>query len=110
MKLLIDENLSPGLAVAWQTVFPGTSHVYDIGLGNTDDLVIWEHAKVNGFAIITKDSDFEQRSFMQGAPPKVIWLRVGNRTTAFVNLLVLQYVDRITEFLDDQEATLLMLP
>jgi predicted nuclease of predicted toxin-antitoxin system len=110
VKLLIDENLSPSLAVTWQGVFPGTTHVFDIGLGNTDDPDIWDHAKVNGFAIITKDSDFEQRSYMLGAPPKVIWLRVGNRSTAYVNLLVLQHVERINEFLLDRESTLFMIP
>jgi predicted nuclease of predicted toxin-antitoxin system len=110
VKLLIDENLSPALAVTWQEPFPGTQHVFDIGLGNTDDPDIWEYAKTNGLAIITKDSDFEQRSYMLGAPPKVIWLRVGNRSTAYVNLLVLQHVERINEFLLDRESTLFMIP
>jgi predicted nuclease of predicted toxin-antitoxin system len=110
VKLLIDENLSPALALAWQEPFPGTQHVFDIGLGNSDDPNIWEYAKTNGFAIITKDSDFEQRSYMLGAPPKVIWLRVGNRPTSYVNLLVLQYVERINEFLLDRESALFMIP
>ena len=110
MKLLIDENLSPTLALTWQEHFPGTAHVFEIGMGNTVDPDIWEHAKANGFAIITKDSDFEQRSYMLGAPPKVIWLRVGNRSTSYVNLLDLQHVQRINEFLLDQASTLFMIP
>ena len=109
-KLLIDEDLPPALAVMWQVNFPGTQHVSDIGPGNTDDPDIWEHAKENGFGIITKDSDFEQRSYMLGAPPKVIRLRVGNRSTSYVNLLVLQHAVRINEFLLDRESTLFMIP
>ena len=26
----------------------------------------------------SKDNDFQQLSFLRGAPPKVVWLRVGN--------------------------------
>ncbi|MBS1943426.1 MAG: DUF5615 family PIN-like protein [Bacteroidetes bacterium] len=110
MKLLIDENLAPSLAESWQSAFPGTAHVRGIGLGNTDDRIIWDHAKENDFTIITKDSDFEQRSFLLGSPPKVIWVRSGNRSTAFINLIVLQHVERIQAFGDDAEAALLVLP
>lgn len=42
----------------------------------------WEYAKARGFLIVTKDSDFQQQSFVHGHPPKVIWLRLGNRATA----------------------------
>ncbi len=110
LKLLIDENLAPSLAESWQSAFPGTVHVRGIGLGNTDDRIIWDHAKENDFMIITKDSDFEQRSFLSGAPQKVIWVRSGNRSTAFINLIVLQHVERIQAFGDEAEAALLVLP
>ena len=43
----------------------------------TDD-EIWNYSKVNDFTIISKDTDFRERSFVRGAPPKVIWLDVGN--------------------------------
>jgi predicted nuclease of predicted toxin-antitoxin system len=48
-------------------------------LGQTDEGV-WEYARANGFIIVSKDSDFQQRSLLYGYPPKLIWLRIGNCT------------------------------
>jgi predicted nuclease of predicted toxin-antitoxin system len=31
--------------------------------------------------LVTKDEDFHRLSVLRGAPPKVVWLRVGNCTT-----------------------------
>ena len=53
-------------------------YVRELGLREADDSVIWEYAKVRGFCIVSKDSDFQQRSLLLGAPPKFIWLRLGN--------------------------------
>ena len=32
----------------------------------------------NDFAIVTMDGDFHQLRLLNGSPPKVVWLRVGN--------------------------------
>jgi len=40
-----------------------------VGLGSSDDEAIWSYAKANGFSIISKDSDFAERSALFGAPP-----------------------------------------
>ena len=82
MKLLFDENISPRLVAALEDVYPGSAHVHDCGLGSADDLTVWRYAKDNGFTIISKDSDFQERSILLGAPPKVIWLRTPNCTSA----------------------------
>lgn len=34
--------------------------------------------------VVSKDSDFRQLAFLFGPPPKVMWLRVGNASTARV--------------------------
>jgi predicted nuclease of predicted toxin-antitoxin system len=81
MKLLLDENLSPKLAKSLQDMFPGTMHVEDCGLGAADDEQIWRFAKENDYVIVSKDSDFYDRSALYGGPPKVVWVRVGNCTT-----------------------------
>ncbi|MGM0575655.1 MAG: DUF5615 family PIN-like protein [Myxococcota bacterium] len=81
MKLLFDQNLSPRLVRALEEVFPGSDHVRNVGLGAADDETIWRHAADNGFAIVSKDADFHQMSFLYGPPPKVVWLRVGNCST-----------------------------
>ena len=43
--------------------------------------MIWERAGQEAYAIVSKDNDFRQLSFVHGAPPKVIWLSVGNAGT-----------------------------
>ncbi len=55
MKLLFDQNLPPNLPRAFADLFPGSMHVRQIGLRDADDSVIWDCARQNGFAIISKD-------------------------------------------------------
>ena len=49
---------------------------------------MWAYAKANDFVIVSKDSDFVDLSVLEGAPPKVVWVRLGNCTTASVALLL----------------------
>jgi predicted nuclease of predicted toxin-antitoxin system len=80
MKLLFDENLSPKLPGLLAALFPGTAHVRECGLLGFPDEDVWEYARANGFTIVSKDSDFQQRSLLYGHPPKFVWLRIGNCT------------------------------
>src|SRR6266480_3145162 len=50
--------------------------------GGADDEAIWEYARREGFTIVSKDSDFQERSVLCGSPPKVIWLRIPNSSTS----------------------------
>lgn len=63
-------------------LFPGSAHVHTLGLGSADDRVVFEHARNHGFCIVTKDSDFPDLALTQRQPPRILWLRVGNRSTA----------------------------
>ena len=82
MKLLLDENLSDRIVDKIIDLYPDSQHVKTLGLINTDDAIIWEFAKMNNFVIISKDSDFHQRSLLYGHPPKFIYLRIGNSPTS----------------------------
>jgi predicted nuclease of predicted toxin-antitoxin system len=62
-------------------VFPEMSHVKDFALDRADDETVWQFARDHGFTIVSKDSDFRQRSFLLGAPPRTVWIRLGNCTT-----------------------------
>ncbi len=73
MKLLLDENLSDRIIHRIVDLYPNSEHVKTLGLINTDDAIIWEYAKTNDFAIVSKDSDFYQRSLLYGHPPKFIF-------------------------------------
>jgi predicted nuclease of predicted toxin-antitoxin system len=78
-------------------------------LDQADDLVIWDRAKRDGFCIVSKDDDFLQRSSLEGAPPKVIWLRVGNCPTARIEALLRSRLSEITEFGNDPDLAFLVL-
>ena len=78
MKLLFDQNLSPRLPRLLADLYPESMHVREVGLREGTDAAIWEHAKKNRFVIVSKDSDFQQRSLLFGHPPKFVWRRVGN--------------------------------
>jgi predicted nuclease of predicted toxin-antitoxin system len=106
MKLLFDENLPPALVEALAVSFPGSRHVDRCGLGATDDAAIWDYAKANGFWIVTKDSDFEERSVLLGAPPKVIWLRTGNCTTARLVALLAHHAEAVRRLAESKDNVL----
>ncbi len=89
--------------------FPGSSHVVLEGLESADDEAIWKHAASQGLVIVTKDADFHQRSFLFGAPPKVVWLSVGNCTTDAVVALLRARTVEIRWFVADAEAAFLEL-
>jgi len=55
MKLLFDQNLPPKLVNRLADLFPGSSQAQSIRLDCASDDQIWEYARLNGFAIVTKD-------------------------------------------------------
>jgi predicted nuclease of predicted toxin-antitoxin system len=83
--------------------------VRNIGLKTADDSVIWLYAKNNGYIIVSKDSDFRQRSFVWGYPPKVIWLKLGNCTTEMVEDILRKHLDDIRQFDSVDMASFLIL-
>ena len=109
MKLLLDENLPPRLASVLSESFPGSTDVSQVGLSSRPDEEVWEHARANGFALVSKDSDFQQFSFVRGHPPKVIWIRRGNCSVADLEELLLASVDVIREFSEAEDASVLLL-
>ena len=72
MKLLFDQNLSYRLPKSLDVEFPESTHVRHVGLDRATDGPVWEYAKANALVIVSKDSDFHQRSFLHGHPPKVV--------------------------------------
>ena len=90
-------------------VFPNALHVRDLGLGTADDREIWDRAQQDGLTIISKDADFHQMSLLYGPPPKVIWLRVGNVSTAEIENLLRPVVNDIVRFVKDEHLAILTL-
>lgn len=109
MKLLLDENLSPRLVQSLSDVYLGSAHVQDCGLGASDDAAIWEYAKANGFLIVSKDSDFQERSVLMDFPPKVVWLRAPNCTSTEIAELLRNARPALEHFAGQTEETCLVL-
>jgi predicted nuclease of predicted toxin-antitoxin system len=102
MKLLIDENISFRLIAHIASAFPNTQHVKDLGLIHANDTTIFKKARTIGFdAIITMDDDFQNILLVQGAPPKIIWMRTGNCSTLFLAQTILNNSELIQSFVDD---------
>jgi predicted nuclease of predicted toxin-antitoxin system len=110
VTLLFDQNLSPRLVAALSDLYPRSIHVRDVGLQSADDADIWEHASLNGLAVISKDSDFLQRSLLYGSPPKVVWVRAGNCSTAEIEAMLRCHRDDVRRFLLDRDSAFLALP
>jgi predicted nuclease of predicted toxin-antitoxin system len=109
VKLLFDANLSPRLVARLLSEYPDSSHVRDVGLRSGSDSQIWDHASTHGFAVVSKDTDFRERSFVQGFPPKVVWLDVGNAGTAQIEALPRRERQRVEQFGQSTDASVLIL-
>lgn len=110
MKLLFDQNISPRLVRRLADIYADSAHVREIGLRDADDSVIWDYAKLHDFVIVSKDSDFQQRSLLYGSPPKFVWLRVGNCPVKTIEDLLRDHSVAIHTFGLDKTKSHLMLP
>jgi predicted nuclease of predicted toxin-antitoxin system len=110
MKLLFDANLSPELVRLLDDTYPGSAHVLAVGLGaSPSDEDIWAHAKASGFVVVSKDADFFRLSSVRGAPPKVVWLRIGNGATAVAEAVLRKASVRLENFAADDAVAILVL-
>jgi predicted nuclease of predicted toxin-antitoxin system len=107
MKLLFDHHISRKLVAHLADLFPDASHVVFHGLDRADDMVIWQFARDNAYTIVTKDSDFNDVVTLRGAPPKVVWLRVGNCTTRELERIIRRNAISIGAFLNDATGVIL---
>lgn len=110
MKLLFDQNLAHRLVKSLADLYPDSVHVQEVGLTTASDKEVWDYAQQNGFAIVSKDSDFQQMSVLHGSPPKVIWLRVGNCTIKIIEELLRKHSITIHTFDLSPDKTFLVLP
>ena len=97
--LLIDENLPASLA----NLLPvPCSHATDIGQQPSDS-ELWRHARQHDWTILTRDTDFFDRIMLEGPPPKVIWVRLGNIRKADLESLLLRLWPAICKLLADAD-------
>jgi predicted nuclease of predicted toxin-antitoxin system len=107
VRLFFDRNPSFRLCAALADVFPGSVHARLAGLDTADDATIWRYAADGGFALVSQDADFAEMAALRGPPPKVVWLRGGNRPTAAVEASLRRHAGTLRTFSDDADAACL---
>lgn len=81
MKVLIDMNLSPRLAVLLASDGIDATHWSAVGPGNASDREIMAYAKEHGFVVLTHDLDFAAILAATNAEkPSVVQIRAGDLT------------------------------
>lgn len=108
-RLLLDQNLSFKISKGIKDIFPDTKQVSDLNLSGSNDLDIWNFARGNNYCILTFDSDFIDISVLNGFPPKIIWLRIGNSSTESIIQILRNNNSTIKEFLLSTENAYLEL-
>lgn len=82
MRLLIDANLSPVVAVRLREGGFDATHVVDHGLVTASDEEISTFAQSNGLAIVSADSDFATLlALSKGSAPSLVLFRAADRFT-----------------------------
>lgn len=109
MKLLLDHNLSHKLVARLTDTYPNSTQTRLLGFARAADPEIWFHARTHDFVIVSKDNDFAELAVVRGAPPKVVWLRLGNCSTSAVERLLRDNLTIIEEFVADPEPVVLEL-
>jgi predicted nuclease of predicted toxin-antitoxin system len=84
--------------------------VFNLGMAETDDSLIWQYAEANDFLIVSKDWDFVLRSMLEGSPPKVIYIQLGNCPTADITATLRENMDLVRGLAESKEKSYLILP
>ncbi len=108
-RLFFDEPLSEELCDAVADIFPGSLHIRLMGQGGAADAIVWDLARQHGCLVVSKDEDFHRLALLLGAPPKFIWIRLGNCTTDDIAQRLRRRHDDIIRFNEQNEATVLEL-
>jgi predicted nuclease of predicted toxin-antitoxin system len=109
LKLLFDHNISHKLVPRVVDIFPDSTQTRLLNLSRTNDPQLWLIAKTHGFVFVTKDKDVAELAILRGAPPKVLWLRVGNCKTTVIERVLRANFDAIARLVEDPERVVLEL-
>ena len=109
MRLLFDEQLSNRLPALLADCYPDSFNIESLALGGAPDVIVWQAAVVHRCVLVYKDEDFHRLSVMHGAPPKVVWLRLGNCTTQDIVNLLRKHAADVRQFAAQDEVSVLEL-
>ena len=103
LRFVIDAQLPPMLVRWFAAQGYQASHVFELDLNDASDRAIWRHAQSVGAVIVSKDADFAQLSIIDPSGPPVIWIRLGNMTTAVLIQALEQVVPILVAGLESGE-------
>ena len=109
MKILLDQNLSFKLCTKLRDIFPELTHIRNVSLDTASDEEVWLYAKLNSFVLVSKDADFVEKAVIKGHPPKIIWIKAGNCSTAKIEILLRKNQKLIEDFTIDKENSVLTI-
>ena len=81
----------------------------DAGLERAPDEQVWQFALERGLAIVTKDSDFQERSQIATVSPRIVWIRRGNCSTDEIEALLRGHAERISTLMREGAPGFLIL-
>ena len=101
MRLLLDQGLPRSTAALLRGARHDAVHLGEIGMATADDTEVLEHARQEGFTVVTLDADFHTLMALSGTlKPSVIRVRTeGLRGDALAEIL-LAVVERCQADLD----------
>jgi predicted nuclease of predicted toxin-antitoxin system len=101
MKFLVDAQLPRRLVRRLREAGHEALHTLDLPLGNrTTDAVINELSAREGYAVVTKDSDFVNSFLLSHRPQKLLLISTGNISNAELEALLGSNLERIAEGFD----------
>lgn len=67
------------------------------------------YARSEDYVIVSKDTDFRERSFVEGFPPKIVWLNLGNAGTMEIAARLQRARVALTAFVASPHESLLVV-
>jgi predicted nuclease of predicted toxin-antitoxin system len=111
MELWFDSNLPPGVC-PWvaQQFHVVCRHVFDQGLGQSDDGSIFQQARRPGLVVVSKDTDLPALVARHGSPPKVILVACGNVSNAGLRAILAVHLAEALRLLDEGDDVVVIKP
>ena len=102
MKFLIDNALSPNLAVGLRAAGHDVVHVRDVGLASASDADVFQVALADNRVVVSEDTDFGTLLALRDAakPSVVLFRRIQDRSAANLLSLLLTNLAAVARDLD----------
>jgi len=78
------------------------SHATSLGKQPSDGF-LWKHCREHDWVILTRDTDFFDRLMLEGPPPKIVWVRLGNIRKSDLESLLMRRWPTITKLLQNAD-------